>query len=79
MEEVLTKSWTSVRVPRYGVCECERPIYLSSAAFKHQHPSVMIWTEKREKIQDVAAFQERFKGKMNMTNKKQIFFIITRL
>lgn len=29
-----------------------------------QHPSVMIWTEKGEKIQDVAAFQERLKGKI---------------
>lgn len=30
-----------------------------------EHPSVMVWTEKGETIQDVAAFQERLKGKSN--------------
>lgn len=30
-----------------------------------EHLSVMVWTEKGETIQDVAAFQERLKGKIN--------------
>lgn len=41
--------------------------------------SVLIWTEKGEKVQDVAAFQERLKGKINPPPKPHTFSIIPRL
>lgn len=52
------------RVPRYGVCD--PPV--TAPLLAGEHPSGLIWAEKGEKIQDVAAFQERLKGKVKQTH-----------
>lgn len=48
------------RAPRYGVCDASVEAPLGSG----EHPSAVIRTETGEKIQGVAAFQERLKGRI---------------
>lgn len=58
------------RASRYSVCDRGVAALLLSG----QRPSAVIWTEKGQKIQDVAAFQEKLKGK---SGKEPTFSIVT--